>query len=75
MLYNFRPLTSDASKRLSALWGRLSAEIMQQNFDSAKEVLTVLENNIKGACVLAYLVVCVYVCVCCAFVLLFLLFA
>ncbi|EGD78756.1 hypothetical protein PTSG_01734 [Salpingoeca rosetta] len=47
MLYNYRPLTSDPSKRLSALWGRLAVEIMSEKFEEATEVLGVLQSNIK----------------------------
>nr|XP_043614931.1 eukaryotic translation initiation factor 3 subunit E [Erigeron canadensis] len=47
-LYQYRALCTDAERSLSALWGKLAAEILMQNWDIALEELNRLEKMIDA---------------------------
>ncbi|KAL6067240.1 Eukaryotic translation initiation factor 3 subunit E [Balamuthia mandrillaris] len=46
-LSHFRSLSSDPEKNFSALWGKLAAEILKQNWNEANEDLKVLKEAIE----------------------------
>lgn len=46
MLYHYRILSTDAEQNLSALWGKLAAEILTLNWDSALDDLNKLKEQI-----------------------------
>ncbi|KAJ3092928.1 Eukaryotic translation initiation factor 3 subunit E [Quaeritorhiza haematococci] len=46
MLYHFRILSTDYDLNMSALWGKLAAEILTQNWDTALDDLTKLKELI-----------------------------
>ena len=48
LLYQFRVLSLDADKNLSALWGKLACEILLQNWDAAVEDLSTLRQLIEN---------------------------
>lgn len=47
-LYQYRALCTDAERSLSALWGKLAAEILMQNWDIALDELNRLEKMIDA---------------------------
>ncbi|EXB39089.1 Eukaryotic translation initiation factor 3 subunit E [Morus notabilis] len=47
-LYQYRALCTNSEKSLSALWGKLAAEILMQNWDTAQEELTRLREIIDS---------------------------
>lgn len=48
MLYSFRVLSMDANKNLSALWGKLAAEILEKRWQEANEDLNLLMEYIDS---------------------------
>ncbi|KAJ3196181.1 Eukaryotic translation initiation factor 3 subunit E [Irineochytrium annulatum] len=46
MLYHFRILSTDYDQNLNALWGKLAAEILTQNWETAMEDLNKLKDQI-----------------------------
>ncbi|KXS10016.1 eukaryotic translation initiation factor 3 subunit E [Gonapodya prolifera JEL478] len=48
MLYHFRILSTDYDQNLSALWGKLAAEILTQNWETALEDLVRLREMVDG---------------------------
>jgi translation initiation factor 3 subunit E len=46
-LYHFRSLSSNSDKNFSALWGKLAAEILNQNWEAALEDVTRLKDLIE----------------------------
>ena len=49
-LYNFRVLSDDADLNFSALWGKLAAEILNSQWESAMEDMNLLLEYIDGKC-------------------------
>ncbi|KAI9091485.1 eIF3 subunit 6 N terminal domain-containing protein [Phlyctochytrium arcticum] len=47
MLYHFRILSTDYDQNVSSLWGKLAAEILTQNWETAYEDLTRLKEMIE----------------------------
>lgn len=47
-LYQYRALCTNAERSLSALWGKLAAEILMQNWDIALEELNRLKDIIDS---------------------------
>ncbi|XP_047323234.1 eukaryotic translation initiation factor 3 subunit E-like [Impatiens glandulifera] len=47
-LFQYRALCTDSDRSLSALWGKLAAEILMQNWDVALEELNRLKENIDS---------------------------
>lgn len=47
-LYNFRVLSNDADLNFSALWGKLAAEILNSQWESALEDMNLLLEYIDG---------------------------
>ncbi len=54
-LYQYRALCTNSERSLSALWGKLAAEILMQNWDIALEELNRLKEIIDSKVVLLYL--------------------
>ncbi|KAK2980683.1 hypothetical protein RJ640_000750 [Escallonia rubra] len=51
-LYQYRALCTDSERSLSALWGKLAAEILMQNWDLAHEELNQLKDIIDSKVIL-----------------------
>eukprot|EP00043_Microstomoeca_roanoka_P018077 m.192005 g.192005 ORF g.192005 m.192005 type:complete len:439 (+) comp16762_c10_seq8:104-1420(+) len=49
ILYNFRLITADETKNMSALWGRLAAEIMANKFEDAYNIFKFLAESIDAS--------------------------
>ncbi|XP_044469053.1 eukaryotic translation initiation factor 3 subunit E-like isoform X2 [Mangifera indica] len=48
-LYQYRALCTNSERRLSALWGKLAAEILMQNWDIAHEELNQLKEKVDDS--------------------------
>lgn len=48
-LYHYRMLCTNPQRNISALWGKLAAEILLQNWDQATEDLNRLKENIEAS--------------------------
>ncbi|XP_031278542.1 eukaryotic translation initiation factor 3 subunit E-like [Pistacia vera] len=48
-LYQYRALCTNSERRLSALWGKLAAEILMQNWDIALEELNQLKEKVDDS--------------------------
>ena len=58
-LYQYRALCTNSDRSLSALWGKLAAEILMQNWDIALEELNRLKDIIDSkACF--FLLICLF---------------
>lgn len=47
-LYHYRNLSTNAERQIAALWGKLAAEILMQNWDDALTDLNALREHIDG---------------------------
>eukprot|EP00891_Asterochloris_glomerata_P002480 jgi/Astpho2/2480/e_gw1.00048.70.1_t len=47
-LYHYRSLSTNPERNLSALWGKLAAEILMQNWDTAMDYLTKLKDVVDA---------------------------
>lgn len=54
-LYQYRALCTNAERSLSALWGKLAAEILMQNWDIALEELNRLKEIIDSKVFFSYI--------------------
>ena len=57
-LYHYRGLCNNSERSLSALWGKMAAEILMQNWDIALEELNRLKDIIDSKVVFHHLLFC-----------------
>ena len=64
-LYQYRALCTNSERSLSALWGKLAAEILMQNWDTAFEELNRLKEIIDSKVTVISILVALYSLFCC----------